>query len=130
MSDMETRVAREDTKYGDQLSDHDWEPDEPEDEDDGRPPIEMTSHVVRIDDNRDETGYEYGVEWMFNVEDGTIVGWYRGHYLEGRTQSDPMSSPAWEDIPAPVRGAVRKELNPERDYVEVDAPDFYGEDRR
>ena len=130
MTDMDTRVAREDTKYGSDLNDHDWDPDPDEPEDDGRPPVEVTSHVIRVDDNRYETGYEHGIEWMFNVEGGTIVGWYRGHYLEGRTQSDPMHSPAWDDIPAPVRGAVRTELNPDQGSVKVDAPDFYGEDQR
>jgi len=112
------------------VPDDHWEEDEQEDEPDGRPPVEVKSHVIRVDDNRDATRYEYGIEWMFNVENGTITSWYKGHYLEGRTQSDPMQSPEWQDIPAPVRGAVRKELNPDRDYVEIDPPDFYGEDRR
>lgn len=103
------------------------EAEEESDEQDSRLPVEMTRHTVCIDDNRDVTGYEYGVEWMFSIEDGVVVGWYRGHYLEGRTQSDPMTSPAWEDIPAPVKGKLRRELNDDGGDLDVDVPDFYGQ---
>lgn len=104
-----------------------WEEPEPETED-GRPPIEVTGHAIHIDDNRDATGYEYGIEWSFYLEDGTIIGWYRGHYLEGRTQSDPMSSPAWEDVPFPVKRALCEALDTTVQDLSVDAPDFYGGD--
>lgn len=110
--------------------DHEWA-DEKEQTDDGRPVIEVKRHVIRIDDNRDAHGYEYGLEWMFNVEDGVVTGYYRGHYLEGRTQSDPMRSPAWEDVPTVIKDRLRTELNLEdRADIPTDLPDHYGKELR
>lgn len=110
-----------------EIPDEFWEEPEPE-TDDGRPPVEVTGHAVHIDDNRKETGYKHGIDWSFYLEDGTITGWYRGHYLEGRTQSDPMVSPPWEDVPEPVKQAVCEALGTTVDEVDVDPPEFYGEE--
>jgi len=123
-------MPSDDTKYGDQIADDHWErvaeaEAEPESIDDQRPPVEVDQHTIWIDDNREATGYEYGIQYIFSVEEGTVVGWTKSHYLEGRTQADYMATPSWDEIPTIVREAVRRELDVEE--VDVDAPDFYGE---
>lgn len=109
--------------------DHEWADEHEPETEDGRPPIEVTGHAIHVDDNREVTGYKHGVEWSFYLEDGIIIGWYRGHYLDGRTQSDPMSSPPWIDVPAPVKRAVADALRTDVGSLTVDPPDFYGEEQ-
>jgi hypothetical protein len=118
---------RSETKYGDLIEGHDFSDPEPE-ADDTPPAIEVTRHVISIDDRRDAHGYEYGLDWMFSVEDGVITGYYLGHWLEGKTQSDPMLSPSWDEVPSWIKRKLREELNV--DELETDLPEHYGEDRR
>ncbi|PSQ48328.1 hypothetical protein BRD15_05575 [Halobacteriales archaeon SW_6_65_15] len=107
-------MAREETKYGHLISDdHDWN-DEDDDPEDVEPAITVDSHTIRIDDQREETGYEYGLEWWFVVDAGQIEYSHRGHWLEGRTQSDPMAPPAWSEVPDPVKERLARELNTDR----------------
>lgn len=114
------------TKYS--VPDDHWSEDEDGEDGEGDDSlsVEVTRHVIAVDDHRDATGYEYGIEWLFTVEQGTVTGWYKGHYLEGRTQSDPMQSPTWADIPASVRVAVAGEFGTTITEIDVDEPEFYG----
>lgn len=98
---------------------------------DVEPPLEVTRHAITIDDRRDAHGYEHGLEWTFMVEDGVVTGYYKGHWLEGRTQSDPMLSPAWKDIPLVIKARLATELNVDgADAIETDLPEFYGGEER
>lgn len=116
------------TKYS--VPDGYWDrDDEPETNDDGRPTFELDSHTIWIDDNRDSHGYEHGLHWIFDVEGGVVNGYSRSHYLEGRSQTDYMTSPAWEDVPGFMKGMLRKELGLEPgEEIPTDLPDFYGEE--
>ena len=104
-------MSRGDTKYGHLIADdHDWE-DEDDESEETEPAVEVSSHVIRVDDQRDENDYEYGLEWWFLVEDGRIEYISRGHWLEGRTQSDPMTPPAWGEVPGIIKERLARELN-------------------
>jgi hypothetical protein len=120
-------TSRSETKYGDMIDGHDFSEPEP-DTDDTPPAIEVCRHTVAIDDRRDAHGYEHGLDWMFQIEDGTVTGYYKGHWLEGRTQSDPMLSPSWDDVPTWIKRKLKQELNVE--VLETDLPEHYGEDRQ
>ena len=92
--------------------------------DDARPVVSVSRHTVAIDDQRDSNGYEHGLEWVFSIENGVITGFYRGHWLEGKTQSDPMLSVGWEEVPELVKRRLRQELNVVE--LETDLPAPYG----
>lgn len=115
-----------DHKYS--VPDDHWEEDDEQDVD-VEPPLTVTRHTITIDDQRDAHGYEYGLEWTFNIEDGVVTGYYKGHWLEGRTQSDPMLSPAWEDVPTVIKARLATELNVDHaGAIETDLPEHYGDD--
>lgn len=107
------------------IPDGHWDQDD-EGKGKSEPLVEVTRHTIEIDDRRDAHGYEYGLDWLFAVEEGMIVGYTLGHWLEGRTQSDYMNTPAWEDVPEIVKEHLRESLD--TDSLETDLPDFYGED--
>lgn len=109
--------------------DHEWADEKEPASDDAGPVIDVGRHSIQINDYRDEHGYEYGLEWLFGFEDGVLSGYYVGHWLEGRTQSDPMDAPAWKDVPEVVKAALRIELGLEvGEKIPTDLPDFYGGD--
>lgn len=101
---------RADTKYGHLLSDEDLEDPEPETDEPSRPIVDVSRHMIFVDDNRDSHGYEHGLEWTFLIDGGQITGVGCGHYLEGRTQADPMAR-GWDDVPETVRLSLENELN-------------------
>jgi hypothetical protein len=108
--------------------DHEWADEKQAESDGGTQPVSVNRHDITIDDRRDAHGYEYGLEWMFAVENGVVTGYYLGHWLEGRTQSDPMLSPEWSDVPEAIKAKVRRELNVDPgEAIPTDLPDHYGE---
>lgn len=110
--------------------DYEWADEKEDETDDGRPIIDVGRHTIQIDDNRDAHGYEHGLDWLFSIEEGVLQGYTLGHWLEGRTQSDYMSTPAWEDVPEAIKAALRKELRLEPgEEIPRDLPEFYGEER-
>jgi len=116
-----------DTKYS-IPDDHEWADEKEQTTEDGRPIIAVQDHTIRINDNRDAHGYQYGLEWFFGFEDGTLSGYSVGHYLEGRTQADPMNAPAWQDVPEGVKAKLRTEMRLKPgEKIPKDLPDFYGE---
>jgi hypothetical protein len=90
---------------------------------DTEPAITVNRHTVAIDDQRNSHGYEYGLDWLFDVETGIVQGYYVGHWLEGKSQSDPMLSPSWDDVPAEIKQRLREELNV--DELEANVPAHY-----
>jgi hypothetical protein len=125
------------TKYGDLIERPAQSAAEPEPESEPEPEpgdadpepgaaaaVTVTRHTIAIDDQRDAHGYEHGLEWLFAVEDGVIKGYYRGHWLEGQSRSDPTPSVAWSEVPTAVKHRLREELNV--DELAVDLPEHYG----
>jgi len=117
-----------DHKYS--VDDGHWDEDDDQEDTDAEPTLEVTRHTVTIDDRRDAHGYEEGLDWTFSIEDGVVTGIYKGHWLEGRTQSDPMLSPSWAEVPTVIKARLAMELNLEGGWaIETDLPDHYGGDR-
>ncbi|WP_254768213.1 hypothetical protein [Salinilacihabitans rarus] len=110
------------------IPDGHWDDDDEDDAAAVEPPVRLYSHVVWIDDDRDAHGYEYGLEWAFAIEDGTVTGVSCGHYLEGRTQADLMAV-TWADVPEYVKLVLERELNVDDVDDHLDLPAFRRGDR-
>lgn len=115
-------VAREDTKYGALIEDHDWT--EPESWDDGEPAasVDVHMHSLVVNHEPEESRYN-GLQYWFLIDDGTITGVDKQHYCPGPGHTDPMDFVAWGDVPAAVRRTVLAELNAESadEVVDVEA---------
>jgi len=102
MTDMHTRVAREDTKYGTDLDDHDWSEPEPEPEAADRTSLDDHELSVVYTTNPDDSqGYgreKYTVTIRYDDESGAPYVLYaveyrwKGNYWRDTTDWD------WRDV--------------------------------
>lgn len=121
MTDMDTRVAREDTKYGTALDGHDWSEPEPETETVDRTSIKNHEiDVIYTTDPGEKHGYgrERYIATIKYDDDETgdpyvlyvVEHRWKGNYWRDTTDWD------WRDIPEPVRQEIAAALP-------VDSPD-------
>jgi len=96
----------------------DWSEDEQEEKSEADTESEGTlsveSHVVRINDLRDEAADSRGMHYGFYMEDGQVAGVYGGHYFdtkEGRVTSqwDPMRI-TWDNVPQDVKDLLLDQI--------------------
>lgn len=111
----------ENTKYGEMIQDHEWTDPEPDPVDpDG--PVEVSHHLLTINDERESIEKYNGLQWSFVIDDGTITAVGKSHYCPGPSHVDPMGSVAWDDVPGLVQRAALRELNgTTEEIVDVEA---------
>lgn len=103
------------------IPDDHWD-DEDEDEP-TNPDVYTGSHVLYINDERDEIERYNGLQWWFLFDEGVITGIDVSHYCPGPGHTDPMGFRRWDDVPAPVQAQVLTELNAEStdEVVDIEA---------
>lgn len=114
MSGMDSRVAREDTKYGSDLDGHDWSEPEPDVETKERTRIRNHEiEVIYVTDPSEDMGYgreKYKAIIRYDDESGepyvlNAIGYrWKGNYWRDTTDWD------WRDLPGPVRQQVAAAL--------------------
>lgn len=114
MSDMETRVSRDDTKYGEELDGHDWSESEPDVETQDRTSIKNHEiDVIYVTDPGEDMGYgrgKYTATIRYDDETGepyvlyVVEHSWKGNYWRDVTDWD------WQDVPQPVRQQVATAL--------------------
>lgn len=131
MTDMESRVAREDTKYGDHLEDHDWSEDDDFQEEPASEAVEVSRHTLVINDERDAIDRYNGLKWMFLIDEGIVTAIDKSHYCPGPGHTDPMGFEGWSDVPSLVQKRVLEEMNASRaeDVVDIDRTEEVAEDQ-
>ncbi|WP_135306317.1 hypothetical protein [Haloarcula amylovorans] len=117
-------INREDTKYGDLVGDALDEDTNPAPE--PEPAVEVGTHFLTVNDERDAIEDYNGLQWSFVIEQGTIIAVDCAHYCPGPGHVDPMGFRAWGDVPQLVREEALSALNGhgrEDEIVDVESID-------
>ncbi|RLM32648.1 hypothetical protein [Haloarcula sp. Atlit-120R] len=118
-------VNREDTKYGDRVGDALDRP-APEPETEPADHVNVGTHYLTVNDEREAIEQYNGLQWTFVIEAGTITAVDCSHYCPGPGHVDPMGFRAWDDVPELVRDEALSALNGhgrEGDVVDIEAVD-------
>jgi len=109
MSEQLNSVNREDTKYGHLVDDDAFEEEEPETEPDPR--VEVGTHFLEINDEREAIEKYNGLVWSFLIDDGTVTAVSVSHYCPGPGHTDPMGFRSWDAVPGRVKRKGISALN-------------------
>lgn len=122
-SDAERTTPRSQTKYGDRVGDALGRP-APEPEPDPADRVEIGTHYLTVNDERETIEDYNGLQWTFVTDAGTITAVDCAHYCPGPSHVDPMGLRAWGEVPEPVRNEALSALNGhgrESEVVDVEA---------
>lgn len=123
---MTRNTAREDTKYGDKISDDFFKPEQP-DEPETEPRVTTALHALTLKERVDDE-YLSHYEWRFSIDhdgdDRVIRGWTKTDVEHNGTE-DYCNEGTWQSMPVDVKMELASALGVRRSELEgmLDLPE-------